>query len=185
MDPIFRKFSLQRLLVWLTGVLVTCVAANQACFTVYQNALRVQFGVTQEEGKHLHLSPKNEAPTPQAHPHQYYWPPVWRYHHLNRPVLLHGDVSCVISNGYQSLVCDLNRTPIVMAKHGGSCDHFSRISTCGRTPSETVSHPQRRTLPTAYKISSPVYVIVTNKRLQLLETTLYNSLVLSFSLLKI
>ena len=73
---------------------------------------------------------------------------------------------------------------IVMAKHGGSCVHFSGISTCGRTSPETVSHPQRQPLPTACKISLPVYVIVTNKRLQLLATTLYNSLVLSFSLLK-
>ena len=67
------------------------------------------------------------------------------------------------------LVCDLNRTPIVMAKHGGSCVHFSGISTCGRTSPETVSHPQRQPLPTACKISLPVYVIVTNKRLQLLQ----------------
>ena len=86
---------------------------------------------------------------------------------------------------YYYVWCDLNRTPIVIAKHGGSCVHFSGISTCGRTSPETVSHPQRHPLPTAYKISLPVYVIVTNKRLQLLATTLYNSLVLSFSLLKI
>ena len=65
---------------------------------------------------------------------------------------------------------------IVMAKHGGSCVHFSGISTCGRTSPETVSHPQRQPLPTAYKISLPVQVIVTNKRLQLLATTLYNSI---------
>ena len=65
-----------------------------------------------------------------------------------------------------SLVCDLNRTPIVMAKHGGSCGHFSGISTCGRTSPETVSHPQRQSLQTPCKISLAVYVIVTNKRLQ-------------------
>ena len=53
------------------------------------------------------------------------------------------------------LVCDLNRTPIVMAIHGGSCVHFSGISTCGRTPRETVSHPQRQPLPTPYKIALP------------------------------
>ena len=82
------------------------------------------------------------------------------------------------------LVCDLNRTPIVMAKHGGPCVHFSGISTCGRTSPETVSHPQRQPLPTPCKISLAVYVIVTNKRLQPLTTTLYNSMVLSFSLLK-
>ena len=35
------------------------------------------------------------------------------------------------------LVCDLNRTPVVMAKHGGPCVHFSGISTCGRTSRET------------------------------------------------
>ena len=36
---------------------------------------------------------------------------------------------------------------IVMAKHGGSCVHFSGISTCGRTSRETVSHPQCPPLP--------------------------------------
>ena len=70
---------------------------------------------------------------------------------------------------------------IVMAKHGGFCVHFSGISTCGRTSRETVSHSQHQPLPTPHKIA--VYVTVTNKRLQLLKTTLYNSLVLSFSLL--
>ena len=83
------------------------------------------------------------------------------------------------------LVCDLNRTPIVMAKHAGSCVHFSGISTCRRTLPETVSHPQRQPLPTPYKISLHVYDIVTNKRLRPLIITLHNSLVLSFSLLKI
>ena len=63
------------------------------------------------------------------------------------------------------LVCDLNRTPIIMAKHGGFCVHFSGISTCGRILPETVSHPQRQPLPTPCKISLAVYVIVTNKRL--------------------
>ena len=72
---------------------------------------------------------------------------------------------------------------IVMAKHGGSCVHFSGISTCGRTSRETVSHSQHQPLPTPHKIALPVYVTVTNKRLQPLTTTLYNSLVLSFSLL--
>ena len=70
-----------------------------------------------------------------------------------------------------------------MAKHGGSCVHFSGISTCGRTSRETVSHSQRQPLPNPHKIALPVYVTVTNKRLQPLTTTLYNSLVLSFSLL--
>ena len=79
------------------------------------------------------------------------------------------------------LVCDLNQ--IVMAKHGGSCVHFSGISTCGRTSRETVSHSQRQPFPTPHKIALPVYVTVTNKRLQPLTTTLCNSLVLSFSLL--
>ena len=83
------------------------------------------------------------------------------------------------------LVCDLNRTPIVMAKHGGPCVHFSGISTCGRTLRETLSHPLHPPLPTLCKISLPVYVIVTNERLQPLTATWYNSLVLSFSLLKI
>ena len=70
-----------------------------------------------------------------------------------------------------------------MAKHGGSCVHFSGISTCGRTSRETISHSQRQPSPTRHKIASPVYVTVTNKRLQPLTTTLCNSLVLSFSLL--
>ena len=74
---------------------------------------------------------------------------------------------------------------IVMAKHGGSCVHFSGISNCGRTSRETVSHSQRQPLPTPHKIALPVYVTVTNKRLQPLTTTLYNSLVLSSSLLTI
>ena len=74
---------------------------------------------------------------------------------------------------------------IVMAKHGGSCVDFSGISTCGRTSRETVSHPQCPPLPTLCKISLPIYVIVTNELLQPLTTTWYDSLVLSFSLLKI
>ena len=74
---------------------------------------------------------------------------------------------------------------VVMAKHGGSCVHFSGISTCGRTSRETVSHPQCPPLPTLCKISLPIYVIVKNKLLQPLTTTWYDSLVLSISLLKI
>ena len=83
------------------------------------------------------------------------------------------------------LVCDLNRTPIVMANHGGPCVHFSGISTCGRTSGETVSHPQHPPLPTLCKISLPVYVIATNEQLQPLTATWHNSLVLSISLLTI
>ena len=82
------------------------------------------------------------------------------------------------------LVCDLNRTPIVMAKHGGPWVHFSGISTCERTSRDTVSHPQHPPLPTLCKIYLPVCVIVTNERLQPLTTTWYNSPVLSFPLLK-
>ena len=74
---------------------------------------------------------------------------------------------------------------IVMAKHGGSCVHFSGISTCGRTSRETVSHPQCPPFPTLCKISLPIYVIVTNKLLQPLTTIWYDSLVLSFAFLKI
>ena len=44
---------------------------------------------------------------------------------------------------------------IVMAKNGGSCVNFSGISTCGRTPRETVSHPQSPPLPTLYKYLYP------------------------------
>ena len=60
---------------------------------------------------------------------------------------------------------------IVVAKHWGSCVHFSGISTCGRTSRETVSHSQRQPLPTPHKIALSVYVTVTNKRLQPLTTT--------------
>ena len=63
---------------------------------------------------------------------------------------------------------------IVMAKHGGSCVHFSEISTCRRTSRETVSHPQCPPLPTLCKISLPIYVIVTNKLLQPLTTTWFD-----------
>ena len=52
-------------------------------------------------------------------------------------------------------------------------------------PRKTVSHPQRPPLRTLYKISLPVYVIVTNKQLQPSTTTWYNSLVLYYSFLKI
>ena len=100
---------------------------------------------------------------------------------MNTPGLRDPVVMRVLSD---FLVCDLNRIPIVMAKHGGSCVHFSGISTCGRTSPETVSHPQRQPLPTPSKISLSVYVIVTNKRLQPLTIILYILLVLSFSLLK-
>ena len=40
-----------------------------------------------------------------------------------------------------SLVSDRNRIPVVMAKRGGSCVHFSGITTCRRTSRETASHP--------------------------------------------
>ena len=53
------------------------------------------------------------------------------------------------------LVCDLNRTPIVMAKHGGPCVPFSGISTCGRTSRETVLYPQHAPLPTLWKYRYP------------------------------
>ena len=83
------------------------------------------------------------------------------------------------------VVCLIGVHQIVMAKHGGSCVHFSGISTCGRTSRETVSHPQCPPLPTLCKISLPIYVIVTNKLLQPLTTTWYDSLVLFIPLLKI
>ena len=93
----------------------------------------------------------------------------WGFETSPRPLWRHSNEWW--SNQGCVLVCELNRTPIVMANHGGSCVHFSWISTCGRTSRETVSHPERPPLPTLYKISSPVYVIVTNKRLQHLTTT--------------
>ena len=84
-----------------------------------------------------------------------------------------------------SLVCDLNHTPVVMAKRGGACVHFSGISTGGRTSRETASHPPRPPLLTLYKMFLPVYIIITNKRLQTLtKKPCYNSMVLSFSLMK-
>ena len=83
------------------------------------------------------------------------------------------------------LVWDLNRTAVAMANPGCSCVHFSGISTCRKTSRETDLHSQHPPIPTLYKISLPVYVIVTNKRFQPLTTTWYNSLVLPYSLLKI
>ena len=62
-----------------------------------------------------------------------------------------------------------------------SCVHFSWISTCGRISRETVWHLRHPPLPTLYKTYLPVYVIVTNKRLQTLTTTWYNSPSLSYS----
>ena len=62
---------------------------------------------------------------------------------------------------------------------------FQESPLAGKTSRETVSHPQCPLLPTLCKISLPIYVIVTNKLLQPLTTTWYDSLVLSFSLLKI
>ena len=69
-----------------------------------------------------------------------------------------------ITHGFCYWCAILIAHQIVMAKHGGSCVHFSGISTCGRTSRETVSHPQCPPLPTLCKISLPIYVIVTNIR---------------------
>ena len=94
-----------------------------------------------------------------------------------------GAMTWLVNDGVSYWCAILIAHQIVMAKHGGSCVHFSGISTCGRTSRETVSHSQRQPLPTPHKIALPVYVTVTNKRLQPLTTTLYNSRVLYFSLL--
>ena len=101
----------------------------------------------------------------------------WRQHHHH-----HGTSFTWVPELYTDDVITLKRFPhywcailiahqIVMAKHGGSCVHFSEISTCGRTSRETVSHPQCPPLPTLCKISLPIYVIMTNKLLQPLTTT--------------
>ena len=74
-----------------------------------------------------------------------------------------------------SLVCDLNRTPNCYGKTWRFlCPFFKNLHLRECPP-----------LPTLCKISLPIYVIVTNKLLQPLTTTWYDSLVLSFSLLKI
>ena len=81
----------------------------------------------------------------------------WEFPALQRPPavpLIRGRTGFG-GDGILSLVCDLNRTPIVMAKHGGSCVHFSGISTCGRTSRQTVSHPQRPPLSILYKYLYP------------------------------
>ena len=83
------------------------------------------------------------------------------------------------------LVCDLNRTPNCYGKTWRFLCPFFRNLHLLRTSRETVSHPQCPPLPTLCKISLPIYVIVTNKLLQPLTTTWYDSLMLSFSLLKI
>ena len=59
------------------------------------------------------------------------------------------------------LVCDLNQNMEAPVS-------ISQKSPLAGEPRERLSHPQRPPLPTLYKIYLPVYVIVTNKRLQAL-----------------
>ena len=74
---------------------------------------------------------------------------------------------------------------IVMAKHGGSCVHFSGISTCGNLARDCFTSTASTVTNSVQNISLPVYVFVTNTRLQPLTRTFYNSMLASVSLLKI
>ena len=99
----------------------------------------------------------------------------WQTHNISPPadkfwmrIICFGATGIVVFFLFMSLfVCDLNRTPVVIAKYGCSCVHISGISTCRKSSRETVSHPQRPPLQTLYKISVPVHVIVTNNLLPL------------------
>ena len=81
------------------------------------------------------------------------------------------------------LVCDLNRTPNCYGKTWRPVSIFPESPLAGE-PRERLFHIHTvNRYQTPHKIALPVYVTVTNKRSQPLTTTLYNSLVLSFSLL--
>ena len=88
-------------------------------------------------------------------------------------------IACIL------LVCDLNRTPNCYGKPWMFlCPFFRNLhlreNLAGDCFTSTVS-----TVTNSVQMSLPIYVILTNKLLQPLTTTWYDSLVLSFSLLKI
>ena len=86
---------------------------------------------------------------------------------------------------WDRLVCDLIRTPVVMAKQWILlCPFFSNLHLRENLARDCCTSTAS-TVTTLYKTSLPVYIIVTNRRLQPLTTAQYNSLVLSYSLLKI
>ena len=106
----------------------------------------------------LHRRFKNLRSTTCKHRRKYYGKcdVIYRYLHIEliwRLLMVQYIQNNVIMKWTARFWCAiLIAHPIVMTKHGGSCVHFSGISTCGRTSRETVSHPQRQPLPTPYKI---------------------------------
>ena len=88
--------------------------------------------------------------------------------------------------GLRLLVCDLNRTPNCYGKTWRLlCPFFSNLHLRENLVRDCFTSTASTVTNSVQSISLPVYVIVTNTRLQPLTTTIYNSMLVSFSLLKI
>ena len=84
------------------------------------------------------------------------------------------------------LVCDLNRTPNCYGKTWRLlCPFFRNLHLRENLARDCFTSTSSTVTNSVQNISLPVYVIVTNTRLQPLTTTFYNSMLVSFSLLKI
>ena len=84
------------------------------------------------------------------------------------------------------LMCDLNRTPNCYGKTWRLlCPFFRNLHLRENLARDCFTSTASTVTNSAQYISLPVYVIVTNTRLQPLTTTFYNSMLVSFSLLKI
>ena len=84
------------------------------------------------------------------------------------------------------LVCDLNRTPNCYGKTWRLlCPFFRNLHLRENLARDCFTSTASTVTNSVQNISLPVYVIVTNTRLQPLTTTFYNSMLVSFSLLKI
>ena len=84
------------------------------------------------------------------------------------------------------LVCDLNRTPNCYGKTWRLlCPFFRNLHLRENLARDCFTSTASAVTNSVQNISLPVYVIVTNTRLQPLTTTFYNSMLVSFSLLKI
>ena len=85
-----------------------------------------------------------------------------------------------------SLVCDLNRTPTCYGKTRRLlCPFFRNLHLRENLARDCFTSTASTVTNSVQNISLPIYVIVTNTRLQPLTTTFYNSMLVSFSLLKI
>ena len=84
------------------------------------------------------------------------------------------------------LVCDLNCTPNCYGKTWKLlCPFFRNLHLRENLARDCFTSTASTVTNCVQNISLPVYVIVTNTRLQPLTTTFYNSMLVSFSLLKI